>query len=51
MTLPALLVLVLERRAEGFLPKIRDWMNANSWIVNEIVIVFFIVITVDSLAS
>jgi hypothetical protein len=26
-------------------------MNTNSWIVSEIVIVFFIVITINSLAS
>jgi threonine/homoserine/homoserine lactone efflux protein len=51
MALPALLVLLLGRRAEIFLPKVRDWMNKNSWVVNEIVIVFFIAITIDSLAS
>lgn len=51
MALPALLVLLLGRRAETFLPKVRDWMNTNSWVVNEIVIVFFIAITINSLAS
>ena len=44
LALPALLVLALGRRAEILLPKIRDWMAANSWIVSEIVLVFFIVI-------
>ena len=48
--LPALLVLLLGKRAHVFLPKVRDWMNTNSWIVNEIVIVFFIAITINSLA-
>ena len=42
--LPALLVLILGHRAETLLPKIRDWMNDNSWVVSEIVLVFFIVI-------
>jgi hypothetical protein len=28
------------KRAESTLPKIRDWMNANSWIVNEAVLLF-----------
>ena len=44
LALPALLVLALGRRAETSLPKVRDWMGANSWIVSEIVLVFFIVI-------
>ncbi|MET0957588.1 MAG: GAP family protein, partial [Solirubrobacterales bacterium] len=42
--LPALLVLALGQRAETLLPKVRDWMNTNSWIVSEIVLVFFIFI-------
>ena len=42
--LPALLVAVLGNRAKELLPKARDWMNTNSWIVSEIVIVLFIVI-------
>jgi Sap, sulfolipid-1-addressing protein len=42
--LPALMVMALGQRAETFLPKIRDWMDANSWIVSEIVLVFFIFI-------
>ena len=46
---PALLVLVLGRRARETLPKVRDWMNTHSWIVNEIVLAFFIVIEATSL--
>ena len=42
--LPALVVLILGQRAERLLPKIRDWMNDNSWVVSEIVLVIFIVI-------
>jgi Sap, sulfolipid-1-addressing protein len=45
--LPVLLVLVLGQRAKAALPKVRNWMTANSWVVSEIVIV---VIVVDSLA-
>jgi Sap, sulfolipid-1-addressing protein len=41
---PALGVLLMGDRAQNVLPKIRDWMNDNSWIVSEVVIVFFIVI-------
>jgi Sap, sulfolipid-1-addressing protein len=42
--LPALLVAALGTRAKEFLPKARDWMNTNSWIVSEFVIVLFIAI-------
>jgi hypothetical protein len=49
LALPALLILAFGPRAEAFLPKARDWMNSNSWIVSEIVIGLFIVITANSL--
>jgi hypothetical protein len=51
LSLPALLLVVFHRRAQAFLPKARDWMNTNSWIVNEIVLVFFVLITINSLAG
>jgi hypothetical protein len=51
VALPGLLVAVLGTRAAVFLPKVRDWMNNNSWVVSEIVIALFIVITANSLAS
>jgi hypothetical protein len=51
LALPAILVILLGTRAKAFLPKARDWMNTNSWVVSEIVIVFFTVITINSLAS
>jgi len=41
---PALLVATMGSRAEAFLPKVRGWMDQNSWIISEVVIVFFIVI-------
>jgi Sap, sulfolipid-1-addressing protein len=46
---PALLVIALRERGQVLLPKIRDWMNSNAWIVNEIVIGLFIVLTLNSL--
>lgn len=45
LALPGLAVLVLGERAERTLPKIRDWMNDNAWIVNEVVLAFFVLIT------
>jgi hypothetical protein len=47
--LPALLLLALGRRAQAFLPKARDWMTTNSWIVNEIVLVFFVIVVASNL--
>jgi threonine/homoserine/homoserine lactone efflux protein len=47
--LPALLLLAFGERAQTFLPKARDWMRDNSWVISEIVIVFFVAITLDSL--
>ncbi len=44
----ALAVLPLGERARTLLPKIRDWMNNNSWIVSEVVLAFFIVIVLAS---
>jgi Sap, sulfolipid-1-addressing protein len=49
--LPAILLLVFGQRAQAFLPKVRDWMNTNSWIISEIVIALFIVLTANSLAG
>jgi hypothetical protein len=47
--LPALLLLAMGQRAQAFLPKARNWMTTNSWVVNEIVLVFFVVIVLNSL--
>jgi Sap, sulfolipid-1-addressing protein len=50
--LPLLVLLAVGRRAETSLPKLRDWMNTNSWVVSEIVIVFFLALELkDALAS
>ena len=42
--LPVLSYLLFRRRAEVLMPKVRDWMNTNSWLVNIIVYVVFIVL-------
>lgn len=44
---PALMVVALGDRAQAVLPKVRDWMNTNSWIVSEVVLVFFIAIVLS----
>lgn len=44
---PALGVLLMGKRAQTVLPKIRDWMDRNSWIVSEVVLVFFVVIVLS----
>jgi hypothetical protein len=51
IALPALLVLLLGEKAKELLPKVRDWMNENSWVVSEIVLALFIAITASSLSS
>lgn len=40
--LPFLMLLALGRRAEAVLPRLRQWMSDNSWLVNEAVILFFL---------
>jgi hypothetical protein len=45
------MILAFGQRGQPFLPKVRDWMNTNSCVVNEIVILFFVLITIDSLAG
>jgi threonine/homoserine/homoserine lactone efflux protein len=40
--LPFIMLLAMGKRAESALPRIREWMNANSWIVNEAVLLFFL---------
>jgi hypothetical protein len=40
--LPVLFFLVFHRRAQQMMPKVRNWMNTNSWLVNIIVYVIFI---------
>jgi threonine/homoserine/homoserine lactone efflux protein len=42
--LPVLSYLLFRRRAERAMPKVRDWMNSHSWLVNIIVYVIFILL-------
>ena len=42
--LPVLSYLLFHRRAVRAMPKVRDWMNTHSWLVNIIVYVIFIVL-------
>ena len=51
LAMPALLLLAFGDRAQAFLPKARQWMNDNSWVINELVIGLFIAITANSLAG
>lgn len=48
---PALMVVFLGKRADRVLPKIRDWMNTQAWVVSEIVLVFFGIIAVNSIVG
>lgn len=43
--IPLILLMLMGDRAGRLLPRIREWMTANSWVVSEIVIVFFLIIT------
>ena len=42
--LPVLAYLLFRRRAVQVMPKVREWMNTNSWLVNIIAYVIFIVL-------
>ena len=42
MALPILAYLLLGRRARQAMPGVRDWLTANAWVVNIVVIVYFI---------
>jgi hypothetical protein len=42
--LPVLAYLLFRRRAQRVMPKVRDWMNINSWLVNIIVYIVFILL-------
>jgi hypothetical protein len=48
---PLLILLLLGRRGEQILPQVRTWMTANSWIVSEIVIAFFLVMTLNGMRT
>ena len=39
---PLLTYLLFKKRAEAVMPGVRDWLDSHAWIVNEVVIAFFI---------
>ena len=47
LAIPALLVVSLGQRAQRVLPAVREWMNANSWVVSELVLALFVVIVLS----
>jgi threonine/homoserine/homoserine lactone efflux protein len=49
LALPALLLLVFRERGQAFLPKAREWMTTNSWVVNELVLLLFVAIVIGNL--
>ena len=51
LAIPALVLLAFGSRAEAFLPKARNWMTTNAWIVNEIVLTFFVLMVISDLAG
>lgn len=48
---PSLMVVALGKRAHEVLPKMRDWMNQNAWVVSEIVLAIFAALAIKSLVS
>ena len=48
---PSLLIIALGQRAHELLPKVREWMTSHAWVVNEVVLGFFVLITINSLAG
>ncbi len=46
---PLLMLILLGRRADEVLPKLRNWMTTNSWIVSEVVIVLFLGLTLNGM--
>lgn len=51
LAVPSLTVVLLGKRAGVVLPKIRDWMNHDAWVINEVVLLFFAGVTINSLVS
>jgi hypothetical protein len=51
LALPSLTIVALGERGQKLLPKVRNWMNDNSWVVGEIVIGLFVVITASNVSG
>ena len=48
---PLILLLLFGARSARALPAAREWMSSNSWIVSEIVIAFFLIMTLRELLA
>lgn len=48
---PLLILLLLGEHGDTLLPRMRDWMNAHSWVVSEVVIGFFLLMEIKTIAS
>ena len=41
-SLPLIFYLLFRKRAQRVMPRVQHWLDANAWVVNEVVLVFFI---------
>jgi Sap, sulfolipid-1-addressing protein len=48
---PSIGVVLLGKRADVVLPRVRDWMNRNAWVVSLVVLIFFAGLTINGLVS
>ncbi len=46
--IPLILLLLMGKRAQVLLPKVREWMNTHSWVVSEILVVFFVLMSLPN---
>jgi cytochrome bd-type quinol oxidase subunit 2 len=51
LAIPSIGVVLLGKRADVVLPRVRDWMNQNAWVVSLVVLIFFVGLTINSLVS
>jgi cytochrome c biogenesis protein CcdA len=49
LALPALALAAFGARAQALMPKVRDWMNANAWVISELVFAIFIALVLSSM--
>lgn len=51
LALPALSLLAAGERAERFLPRVRTAMNTHAWVVSELVLLLFVVLTLNNVVG
>jgi threonine/homoserine/homoserine lactone efflux protein len=49
--LPLIDLVLLGKRAQVLLPRVRDWMSTHSWVINEVVLAFFLALTILGLGG